>query len=164
MSYMDEDDHEFGEGFSMLNQDELSALLRSVGQHAAGNQATLVARLTAFMSGEHRGGGGPGFGVDGRVVVCCGSNKWNQTAGNKAVRADADVTCMSSMVLQWLPGTSSWAPLPDLPEARVCEASLLLPAGRTMIIGGRNNENEAVVAQQRKRGSCVGVGVNVLSA
>ena len=67
MSYMDEDDHEFGEGFSMLNQDELSALLRSVGQHAAppqsGNQAALVARLTAFMSGEHRGGGGPGFTV-----------------------------------------------------------------------------------------------------
>ena len=45
------------------HQDELSALLRSVGQHAAGNQATLVARLTAFMSGEHRGGGGPGFTV-----------------------------------------------------------------------------------------------------
>jgi hypothetical protein len=86
-------------------------------------------------------------GVDGRVVVCCGSTKWKPNSWQyKAVRADADVTCMSSTVLQWLPGTSSWAPLPDLPEARVCEASLLLPAGRTMIIGGRNNENEAVAS------------------
>jgi hypothetical protein len=38
--------------------------------------------------------------------------------------------------VQWLPGTAEWAALPDLPAGRNCAASVRLPDGRTMLIGG----------------------------
>jgi hypothetical protein len=40
--------------------------------------------------------------------------------------------------LQWLPGTSTWSALPDLP-VRGGAASVVLPDGRTMVIGGTSN-------------------------
>ena len=64
--------------------------------------------------------------ADGRVVVCCGVNYG---------AADQMLHLMST-ALQWLPGTGAWSALPDLPTKRVGAASVRLPDGRTMLIGG----------------------------
>jgi N-acetylneuraminic acid mutarotase len=62
----------------------------------------------------------------GRVVVCCGYN-----------HAGADeMDHLRSTTLQWLPGTSVWTALPDLPARRHSAASVPLLDGRTMLIGG----------------------------
>jgi hypothetical protein len=63
--------------------------------------------------------------VEGRVVVSCGHN-----AGG----ADR-MLHLRGTALQWLPGTSTWSALPDLP-VRGGAASVVLPDGRTMLIGG----------------------------
>eukprot|EP01046_Picozoa_sp_COSAG06_P010397 COSAG06_NODE_567_length_14186_cov_3.587918_4_plen_479_part_00 len=68
----------------------------------------------------------------GRVVVCCGYNEGG---------ADMMLHLMST-ALQWLPGTGAWSALPDLPAKRrhhaatIGTASVSLPDGRTMLIGG----------------------------
>jgi N-acetylneuraminic acid mutarotase len=64
--------------------------------------------------------------ADGRVVVCGGFNFG---------RADP-MHHLASTALQWLPGTGAWSALPDLPAGRVGAASVRLPDGRTMLIGG----------------------------
>jgi N-acetylneuraminic acid mutarotase len=43
---------------------------------------------------------------------------------------------LRSTAVQWLPGTAEWSALPDLPAGRNCAASVRLPDGRTMLIGG----------------------------
>jgi hypothetical protein len=64
--------------------------------------------------------------ADGRVVVCGGYN-----------RGGADrMFHLASTALQWLPGTGAWSALPDLPAKRFGAASVGLPDGRTMLIGG----------------------------
>ena len=65
-------------------------------------------------------------GADDRVVVCCGYNKGG---------ADHMLRLIST-ALQWLPGTGVWSALPDVPAGRLGAASVLLPDGRTMLIGG----------------------------
>ena len=74
-------------------------------------------------------------GVDGRVVVCCG---WN--IGHTPKRH------LRSTALQWLPGTSEWTALPDLPARRMNVASVRLHDGRTMVIGGKT-EHTATLQQ-----------------
>ena len=48
--------------------------------------------------------------------------------------------------LQWLPGTVAWSALPDLPAGRTYAASVGLPDGRTMLIGGVSNEWQALTS------------------
>ena len=64
--------------------------------------------------------------ADGRAVVCGGYNHGG---------AD-EMGHLTSTALQWLPGTSTWSPLPDLPVGQSGAASVRLPDGRTMLIGG----------------------------
>jgi N-acetylneuraminic acid mutarotase len=52
---------------------------------------------------------------------------------------------LTSTALQWLPGTNTWSALPDLPAGRDGAASVRLPDGRTMLIGGRD-DNDQVLA------------------
>ena len=73
--------------------------------------------------------------VEGRVVVCCGHN-----AGG----ADR-MLHLRGTALQWLPGTSTWSALPDLP-VRGGAASVVLPDGRTMLIGGRDDNDQALAS------------------
>jgi hypothetical protein len=68
-------------------------------------------------------------GVDGRVVVCCGYNHGCADEMNYLRRT----------TLQWLPGAESWSELPGLPHGRVAAATVRLPDGRTMLIGGMRN-------------------------
>eukprot|EP01046_Picozoa_sp_COSAG06_P015396 COSAG06_NODE_985_length_11197_cov_12.342314_2_plen_506_part_00 len=64
--------------------------------------------------------------ADGRAVVCGGRNY-----------GGADLMDhLRSTALQWLPGTGGWSALPDLPAKRLGAASVELPDGRTMLIGG----------------------------
>eukprot|EP01046_Picozoa_sp_COSAG06_P035564 COSAG06_NODE_3836_length_4852_cov_13.191458_2_plen_462_part_00 len=64
--------------------------------------------------------------ADGRAVVCCGYNYGGADRMNH----------LRSTALQWLPGTDTWSALPDLPAGRMGAASVVLPDGRTMLIGG----------------------------
>eukprot|EP01046_Picozoa_sp_COSAG06_P062144 COSAG06_NODE_13906_length_1206_cov_1.818428_1_plen_364_part_10 len=66
--------------------------------------------------------------ADGRVVVCCGYNHGG----------DDLMGHLASTALQWLPGTGAWSALPDLPAVRLGAASVWLPDGRTMLIGGQS--------------------------
>jgi N-acetylneuraminic acid mutarotase len=52
---------------------------------------------------------------------------------------------LASTALQWLPGTNTWSALPDLPAGRDGAASVRLPDGRTMLIGGVD-DNDQVLA------------------
>jgi hypothetical protein len=63
--------------------------------------------------------------ADGRVVVCGGTN-----------HGGADQMDHLRSAAQWLPRTSTWSALPDLPAARNDAASVPLPDGRMMLIGG----------------------------
>ena len=74
--------------------------------------------------------------VDGRVVVCGGIN-WGG--------ADP-MHHLASTALQWLPGTGVWSALPDLPARRVGAASVWLRDGRTMLIGGRDNNDQELAS------------------
>ena len=74
--------------------------------------------------------------VDGRVMVCGGFN---------AGRADPMYHLMST-ALQWLPGTDTWSALADLPAARGGAASVRLPDGRTMLIGGLSDGGQQPLA------------------
>jgi hypothetical protein len=74
--------------------------------------------------------------ADGRVMVCGGFN-----AGG----AD-QMEHLSSTALQWLPGTDTWSALADLPAGRSCSASVRLPDGRTMLIGGISDVGHQVLA------------------
>jgi hypothetical protein len=65
-------------------------------------------------------------GAEGRVVVCCG---YNFGGADKMAH-------LISTALQWLPRTSVWSALPDLHAGRSSAASVGLPDGRTMLIGG----------------------------
>jgi hypothetical protein len=60
------------------------------------------------------------------VVVCGG---YNHGGVDKMYH-------LRSTAVQWLPGTAEWSALPDLPAGRNCAASVRLPDGRTMLIGG----------------------------
>eukprot|EP01046_Picozoa_sp_COSAG06_P015827 COSAG06_NODE_1027_length_11028_cov_3.385031_7_plen_561_part_00 len=64
--------------------------------------------------------------ADGRMVVCSGLNMGGADLMNH----------LASTALQWLPGTDTWSALPDLPAGRLGAASVGLPDGRTMLIGG----------------------------
>jgi hypothetical protein len=64
--------------------------------------------------------------VDGRAVVCGG---YNHGGADRMVH-------LRSTALQWLPGTGAWSALPGLPAERDGAASVELPDGRTMLIGG----------------------------
>jgi hypothetical protein len=73
---------------------------------------------------------------DGRVVVCGGYN-----------RGGTDLMGhLASTALQWLPGTGAWSALPDLPAVRLGAASVVLPDGRTMLIGGFSNESQVLAS------------------
>jgi hypothetical protein len=74
--------------------------------------------------------------ADGGVVVCSGYN-WGGANPMDHLRSTA---------LQWLPGTCTWSALPDLPAGRTGAASLRLPDGRTMLIGGFSNGGQALAA------------------
>jgi hypothetical protein len=74
--------------------------------------------------------------ADGRVVVCCGYN---------AGRAD-EMDHLMGTALQWLPGTGAWSALPDLPAGRTSAASVGLLDGRTMVIGGYDDQAEKPLA------------------
>ena len=52
---------------------------------------------------------------------------------------------LASTALQWLPGTGAWSALPGLPAGRVGAASVRLPDGRTMLIGGMS-ERQALAS------------------
>eukprot|EP01046_Picozoa_sp_COSAG06_P032801 COSAG06_NODE_3303_length_5532_cov_4.124425_2_plen_538_part_00 len=64
--------------------------------------------------------------AEGRVVVCCGYNQGGADPMHH----------LGSTALQWLPGTGAWSALPDLSAGRAGAASVRLPDGRTMLIGG----------------------------
>eukprot|EP01046_Picozoa_sp_COSAG06_P028305 COSAG06_NODE_2542_length_6702_cov_6.759049_1_plen_280_part_10 len=67
---------------------------------------------------------------DGRAVVCGG---WNAGGTDRMLH-------LRGTALQWLPGTSTWSALPDLP-VRGGAASVVLPDdGRAMVIGGTNGQ------------------------
>ena len=51
---------------------------------------------------------------------------------------------LRSTALQWLPGTGAWSALPDLPAGRDSASSVRLPDGRTMLIGGRDDNCQAL--------------------
>eukprot|EP01046_Picozoa_sp_COSAG06_P018192 COSAG06_NODE_1258_length_10078_cov_2.895280_2_plen_504_part_00 len=65
--------------------------------------------------------------ADGRVVVCCG---YNHGGADQMLH-------LASTALQWLPGTAAWSALPGLPGGRINAASVRLPDGQTMLIGGQ---------------------------
>ena len=48
--------------------------------------------------------------------------------------------------MQWLPGMNTWSELPTLPEQRDGAASVGLPDGRTMLIGGADGNGEALAS------------------
>jgi hypothetical protein len=74
--------------------------------------------------------------ADGRVAVCGGYN-----------HGGADqMEHLTSTALQWLPGTGAWSALPDLPAGRDDAASVRLPDGRTMLIGGRGDNDQALAS------------------
>ena len=64
--------------------------------------------------------------ADGSVVVCSG---WNGGG-------DDPMTHLLETAVRWSPGGREWASLPDLPEKRQLPASVSLPDGRTLAIGG----------------------------
>jgi hypothetical protein len=64
--------------------------------------------------------------ADARVVVC----------GGYSFGGADPMHHLAGTALQWVPGTSTWSALPDLPAARGDAASVVLPDGRTMLIGG----------------------------
>jgi hypothetical protein len=70
-------------------------------------------------------------GACGQVVVC-GGDKYGQV-----VRWYDLQERLGRTAVQWLPGASAWSALPDLPGVRNRAASVGLPDGRTMLIGGR---------------------------
>lgn len=72
--------------------------------------------------------------AEGHMVVC-GGYDFDHESDNEV--------CLST-VFQWLPGTGVWSALPDLPASRSEAASVRLPDGRTMLIGGRNDEGVAL--------------------
>jgi N-acetylneuraminic acid mutarotase len=74
--------------------------------------------------------------ADGRVVVCCG---YNHRGADRMVH-------LRSTALQWLPGTGAWSALPDLPAGRDSASSVRLPDGRTMLIGGRGDNDQALAS------------------
>jgi hypothetical protein len=74
--------------------------------------------------------------ADGRVVVCSGYNHGG----------DDMVLHLMSTALQWLPGTGTWSALPGLPGERNGAASVELPDGRTMLIGGFSNGGQALAS------------------
>jgi hypothetical protein len=71
--------------------------------------------------------------ADGRVVVCGGFNyggadqMWHRRR--------------TATALQWLPGTDVWSALPDLPAGHEDGTCVVLPDGRTMLIGGVSTHN-----------------------
>eukprot|EP01046_Picozoa_sp_COSAG06_P054395 COSAG06_NODE_9677_length_1846_cov_1.724671_1_plen_482_part_10 len=69
--------------------------------------------------------------ADGRVAVCGGYNYGGYNEGG----AD-NMNHLRRTALQWLPGTGTWSALRDLPAGRTGAASVGLPDGRTMLIGG----------------------------
>jgi N-acetylneuraminic acid mutarotase len=75
-------------------------------------------------------------GADGRVVVCGG---WNHGAADEMAN-------LASTALQWLPGTGAWSALPGLPAGRISAASVRLPDGRTMLIGGLDDNDGALAS------------------
>jgi hypothetical protein len=75
-------------------------------------------------------------GADGRVVVCGG---WNYGGAD-------EMEHLTSTALQWLPGTNTWSALPDLPAGRDGAASVRLPDGRTMLIGGVDENDDQDLA------------------
>ena len=67
--------------------------------------------------------------AEGHMVVCGGYDFDHESD---------DEVCLST-VFQWLAGTGAWSALPDLPAPRSEAASVRLPDGRTMLIGGAND-------------------------
>eukprot|EP01043_Picozoa_sp_COSAG02_P043907 COSAG02_NODE_3865_length_6124_cov_27.767303_7_plen_272_part_00 len=74
----------------------------------------------------------------GCMVVCGG---FNFGRADEMVKRRQRLTA-----LQWLPGTGAWSALPDLPAERRGAASLGLPDGRTMLIGGGSNVGQALAS------------------
>ena len=73
--------------------------------------------------------------ADGRVVVCSGYNFGGADPMHHLGRT----------ALQWLPATGAWSALPDQP-GDCGAASVLLPDGRTMLIGGYRSSEGQVLA------------------
>ena len=73
----------------------------------------------------------------GGVLVCGG---FTDEGEDKSERG-----CLST-AFQWVPRMRAWSALPDLPTARCDAASVSLPDGRIMLIGGWNEVDEAVAS------------------
>ena len=69
---------------------------------------------------------------DGRIVVSGGYDEAPDRAEPLRRRS----------VVEWLPGTVNWSQLPDLPEGRTSAATVSLPDGRTLCIGGGDSTLE----------------------
>jgi N-acetylneuraminic acid mutarotase len=74
--------------------------------------------------------------ADGRVVVCGGYNAGGADPMHHLI----------STALQWLPGTGAWSALPGLPVGRDGAASVGLPDGRTMLIGGMSGARQILAS------------------
>ena len=91
--------------------------------------------------------------ADGRTVVCAGKNEHvffedaNNDSDNEPDREDWDEGLhLAKTALQWVPGSTEWVALPDLPGNRLLAASVSLPDGRTMLIGGYDNTKMSTLA------------------
>jgi hypothetical protein len=76
--------------------------------------------------------------AEGRVVVC----------GGCALGCFDPLIELTTTALQWLPRTSEWSRLPDMPEGLMCASSVCLPDGRTMVIGGISGLTEVYDAPE----------------